>query len=233
MPSSFGGYGGMRDNTGSMARGGSTGDIIPKGYRKGQLQQFTPEQMQLFQQLFGHVGPDSYLSRLAGGDQSLFDEMEAPAHRDFQGALGQLASRFSGMGTGGRHGSGFQNTATAAASNFAQDLQANRQNLQRQAINDLMGLSNQLLGQRPYDQFLVEKQQKPNYWAQIAGKFAGAIPGAVAGSLSGGASGATQGIDAGLSLFGGGRGNISNSGNGITYQKSGNNLSRRYTGVGY
>lgn len=210
MPSSLGGFSGMRDNTGSMARGGSTGDIIPKGYRKGQLQQFTPEQMKLYQQMFGHLGPDSYLSRLASGDQSLFEEMEAPAHRDFLSGLGQIASRFSGMGTGGRHGSGFKNTATAAYSNFAQDLQANRQNLTRQAINDLMGLSNQLLGQRPYDQFLVEKQQKPNYWGQVVGKLGGAIPGAVAGYLSGGGSGAMQGVDAGLSLFGGGGGSNNN-----------------------
>lgn len=219
MPSSLGGFSGMRDNTGSMARGGSTGDVIPKGYRKGQLQQFTPEQMQLFQQMFGHLGPDSYLSQLASGDQSFFDEMEAPAHRNFQGALGQLASRFSGMGTGGRHGSGFQNTATAAASNFAQDLQSNRQSLQRQAINDLMGLSSQLLGQRPYDQFLVEKQQKPNYWGEIGGKLAGAIPGAISGYLTGGGSGALQGFNSGMSLLGSGGGG---------QPRVGNNISGRY-----
>lgn len=218
MPSSLGGFTGMRDNTGSMARGRSTGDIIPKGYRKGQLQQFTPEQMDLFQQMFGHLGPESYLSRLASGDQSFFDEMEAPAHRDFLGGLGQLASRFSGMGTGGRHGSGFRNTATAAVSNFAQDLQANRQNLQRQALNDLMGLSGQLLSQRPYDQFLVEKQEKPNYWGSIGGKLAGAIPGAAVGFLTGGLPGAAIG---GLSGF-------MNSGGGGSQQKVGNNVSGRY-----
>ena len=31
------------------------GDIIPKGYRGGQVQNYTPEQMKLFQQTFGLV----------------------------------------------------------------------------------------------------------------------------------------------------------------------------------
>lgn len=217
MPSSMSGFSGMRDNTGSMSRGGSTGDVIPKGYRKGSLQNFTPEQMQLFQQMFGNVGEDSYLSKLARGDQSFFDEIEAPAHRQFQGQIGQLASRFSGMGTGGRHGSGFQNSATAAASNFAQDLQANRQTLQRQAINDLMGLSSQLLGQRPNDQFLVEKQQKTNPWGDIGGKLAGAIPGAAVGFLTGGPAGAAVGGVSGFMGSGGGG-----------QPKQGNNISGRY-----
>lgn len=135
------------------------GYIIPRGYERGQLGQFSPEQMQLFQQLFSHVGPDSFLSRLASGDQSQFEQLEAPAHRQFQGQLGQLASRFSGMGMGGRRSSGFQNTATAAASNFSQDLASRRLGLQQQAISELMGLGNQLLGQRPYEQFLTEKPQ--------------------------------------------------------------------------
>ena len=52
MSSSLSGFSGTRNNTGSFARNGTTGDVIPKGYRKGQLQQFTPEQMELFQQMF-------------------------------------------------------------------------------------------------------------------------------------------------------------------------------------
>ncbi len=189
MTPSFGSLGGMRPDKGTLKRGGSTGDMIPKGYRKGQIQQFTPEQMDLFSQLFGHLGPDSFLSQLAGGDESQFEQMEVPAHRMFQGQLGQLASRFSGMGSGGRHGSGFQNSATAAASNFSQDLASNRQNLQRQALNDLMGLSNTLLNQRPQEKFLSQKQQKPDFWGQLIGGLAGQVPGAIASYATGGFSG--------------------------------------------
>ena len=133
------------------------GNKIPKGYQQGQLQQFTPEMMQLFSRMFGHVGEGSYLDRLASGDESLFAEMEAPALRQFSGVQGNIASRFSGMGQGARHSSGFQNTMNSASSDFAQDLQSKRQGLQRQAIMDLSGLSNSLLNQRPYEQFLSKK----------------------------------------------------------------------------
>lgn len=179
---------GSRGPTGTITGASSSGknfrEKIPSGYKAGALQQFTPEQLELFQQLFSHVGPESFLSRLAGGDQSQFAEMEAPALRQFSELQGGLASRFSGMGGGGnqlglgaRKSSGFQNTMTSAASNFAQELQAQRQGLQRQALMDLMGISTNLLGQRPYDRFLVEKQQKQ-----------GGLGGAL-GALGGGALG--------------------------------------------
>lgn len=130
---------------------------VPSGYKKGFQQQFSPEQMDLFQQMFGQLGPQSYLNRLAGGDQSAFDESEAPALRQFQQLQGQLGSRFSGMGMGAQKSSGFQNSAGQLSSDFAQDLASKRMEYRRQAINDLMGFSNQLLGQRPYEQFLTEK----------------------------------------------------------------------------
>jgi len=58
-----------------------SGDKTPKGYKAGALQQYTPEQLQLFEQSMGGVGPESYLSRLSQGDEGLFNEMEAPAFR--------------------------------------------------------------------------------------------------------------------------------------------------------
>lgn len=148
--------------------GSSTGTMknkIPKGYEMGQYQKFTPEMMDLWKQMFGQLGPDSYLGRLAGGDQSMFEELEAPAMRQFQGIQGQLASRFSGAGMGGRRSSGFQSTTNQAASDFAQQLQSQRMGLRNQAIKDLMGMSNQLLGQNPYEQFMVKKE-KP-WWQQM------------------------------------------------------------------
>lgn len=193
--------------TGYNKRGGTGGDIIPKGYRKGRMQNFSPEQMQLFRDSFQHLGPDSYLSRLAGGDEDIMNEIEAPAMRQFNEMQGGLASRFSGMGSGGRRSSGFQNSATAATSNFAQDLQSKRQQLRQQAIKDLMGMSNELLGQRPYDNFMVEKPQKQNFWGQIGGALAGAIPGAAASFFGGGFGGGrdnSSGFTAPVALQGGG-----------------------------
>jgi len=158
-------------------------NIIPKGYQRGQLAQFTPEQMDLFQSLFGQVGPGSYLSRLAGGDQDIFSQIEAPALQQFGALQGNLASRFSGMGgVGARRSSGFQNTASQASSDFAQQLQSQRQGLQRQALLDMLGISQSLLNQRPYEQFLTPKQ-KP-FWQELLSGLSGGISSG-AGALGG------------------------------------------------
>ena len=126
--------------TGAISKisAGRTGNKIPSNQRLGQIQNFDENQMNVYNQLFQHAGPDSYLSRLASGDQSYFDEMEAPAKRQFNELQGNLGSRFSfGQGKGSlgdRRSSGFQNETSSAASNFAQQLQANRQGLQRQHL---------------------------------------------------------------------------------------------------
>lgn len=162
----------MPNFTGAMgspygARTGKAGDFsIGKskgGHRPAQMQQFTPEQMQLFQQMFGQLGPDSFLGKLAGGDEEMFRQMEAPAWRQFQGVQGNIASRFSGAG--GRRSSGFQNTMSQAGSDFSQALQGQRMGLQNQAIKDLMGMSEQLLGQRPYENMLMKKDMP--WWKQL------------------------------------------------------------------
>lgn len=205
----------MQGSTGLRPSGGSSrgnasgqfrGDIVPKGHKVGQLQQFTPEQMQLFSQMFSHLGPDSYLSRLASGDQSQFEEMEAPAWRQFQEAQGQLGSRFSQVAPGSmgaRRGSGFKNSAGQLGSDFAMNLQSNRQNLQRQAIMDLMGLSEQLLGQRPYQRDLFEKPQSQSSALGGWGGALGALGGGTAGFFAGGPAGALMGANIGSRAFSG------------------------------
>lgn len=189
-------------------RGAIGGDIIQKGYRAGQLQQFSPEQMQLFQSLFSHASPDSFLSKLANGDQGAFEQMEAPAHRQFQGQLGQLASRFSGMGTGGRKSSGFQNSATASTSNFAQDLQSRRHDLQRQALMDLGNFSNMLLNNKPFERTINPRSKKTTFWDEIGTEFGTSLAGSLGNTLGGGifnGGGGGGGRSSGLSsMFGGG-----------------------------
>jgi len=176
---------------------GRTGSKVPSGYRQFQIQKFTPEQIQQFQQLFSQVSPDSYLGKLAGGDQSAFAEMEAPAMRQFSALQGNIASKFSGMGQGARRSSGFQNTMNQAASDFAQDLQSKRMQTRMDAMKELMTFSQMLLGQEPYETGLVQKQQKPSGWNAFADGVGGAIPGAITGFLSGGPPGALAGAATG------------------------------------
>lgn len=185
--------------TGYAGPGGA--DKTPSGYKTGQIQKYTPEQMDLFKQLFSHVGQDSFTSKLAGGDEETFNQMEAPALKQFSGLQGQMASRFSGMGMGGRRSSGFQNKSNQAASDFAGQLQSNRASMQQQAIKDLMGMSSNLLNQNPYDQYLVPKQQKQGMdW----GGLAGAAGGGALGFLAGGPAGALQGAGMGYKAGSGG-----------------------------
>ncbi len=177
---------------------------IPSGYKKASIQNYTPQQLKQHEQLFRDVAPDSYLSKLAGGDQSMFAEIEAPALRQFTGLQGNIASRFSGMGgLGARKSSGFQNEMTGAASDFAQQLQANRQGLQRQAISDLHSLSNQLLSQNPFTNTLVQKQQDQGFnWGGLAGGAIGGIGGFFAGGPAGAFAGGKAGYDIGSGFSG-------------------------------
>jgi|TARA_R110000822_G_scaffold125342_14_gene260059 hypothetical protein len=195
-------YGLTQSSTGMNPTTANTGmmkEKIPSGYKKGAMNNFTPEQMNLFQQMFGQVGPESYLSKLAGGDQETFDQMEAPALRQFSGIQGNLASRFSGMGgLGARRSSGFQNTMNSAASNFAQELQANRQNLMGNARKELFDMSNSLLSQRPQENFMIKKQNQEPFWKQMLG-----IVSPVGGDIASGGTQNTQNFFNALKLMGG------------------------------
>ncbi len=182
----------------------NTSDVVPQGFHRAQLSQYTPEQMQLFKQMFGAVDPESYLGKVAGGDESYFDEMEAPAWRQFQEAQGQLGSRYAQMAPGAmsaKNGSGFQNAAGQLGSDFAMNLASRRRDLQRQAIMDLQGLSTNLLGQRPVDRTLVEKGQgkEKTGWGSAIGSLGGAALGAF---VSKSPAGAAVGSQVGGSLGG-------------------------------
>lgn len=197
--SSLTGQTGVRGNTG--LQGNPTGTFKekrPHGYQKFSMQNFTPQQMQLYQRWIDMFGPDSQLAQLAGGDQSQFEQLEAPALRQFAGLQGNLGSRFAGMGDlGSIESSGFQNTANAEASNFAQQLQANRLGLTRQAQQDLAQMYNLLLGQRPYEQGYVKKDRSGSGGV---GSIVGAGVGGVGGFLAGGPTGALTGAGLGYNV---------------------------------
>ena len=153
-----------------------------------QLSNYDDLQKQRYSEMGASIGQDSYYAKLARGDQSAFQEMEAPAMRQFQAMQGQTASRFSGGLGGGsgamsaRRGSGFQNTMNQQTSDFAQQLQANRLGLRNQAIQSLHGMTNDFLGHRPFQ--WVEKQRKPK--RDWLGAGMGLINSAVGGFAGGG-----------------------------------------------
>jgi hypothetical protein len=123
------------------------------------------------------------LSQLAGGgNEELWNKLEAPALRQFGQLQGNIASRFSGMGSGARRSSGFAQSQNSAATDLAERLQGNRMGLQQQAIQDLLGLGKTLLGTQTQENMLAPKQK--SFWEELLPSLLGGI--AQGGTQAGG-----------------------------------------------
>lgn len=164
--------------------GGGSGNNQPKnkisGYNTAQLPNFTPEMMNLFQSLLGNIGGgaqqgSNFLSKLASGDEETFAGMEAPAMRNFEKFLGQAGTRFSDLGA--QDSSYFENAVSGAGADLSQNLQSQRNVMQQQAIQSLLGNAQSLLGQKPYQNFMLPKQQDQGFdWSGLAQSTVGIIP---------------------------------------------------------
>ena len=162
-------------------------------YNTQQVPNFSPKQMKLFRQLLGGVNQGGglqsglgRLNRLAGGSQEEMAAQEAPAYADFQKSLGQIGSRFAGFGAQGS--SAFQNATSGAAQSLAENLQQQRMGIQDSALERLLGLSSNLLGQRPYDT-LYDKQDEGFDWGGLLGALGGGIASSFGGPFLGGLGG--------------------------------------------
>lgn len=144
----------------------STGITSPRsnisGYNLRQLPNMSPQQRQLFESLLGQLGGGQglghgvdYMSKLAGGDEEAFGQLEAPAYASFQKSLGDIGSRFAGAGALGS--SAFQNATSGAASDLARNLGAQRHGIQSDALDRLLGLSDRLLGKQTHENLLEKK----------------------------------------------------------------------------
>lgn len=149
------------------------------GYDMINTQNKNPQQMAWANQVQQALGPGTVsalqgLSGIASGDQSYFDQLEAPAMRQFGQLQSQIASRFSGMGTNGaRHSSGFQNAQTGAATDFAERLQAQRLGLQQNAWQQLLGMGQHLYDSDTFDSHFLPK--KKSFWEELFGSLSGGI----------------------------------------------------------
>lgn len=201
-----GGIGSPRGAAGGNVRGRAAGDKFgsqvqgPEGYNVRAFQQFTPEGLDLLQSLFSHAEPGGYLSKLASGDQSAFGDIEAPMWQDFESALGLGAQRFMNPSHQARQSlkgsGGFQRGLGQASSDFAMKLASNRQNLQRQALQDLFGISESLFKQKPFQYEYTEKPDRQSFIQRLLQRGL-PIAGAAAGGAFGGPAGAQLGMNVG------------------------------------
>lgn len=174
----------MNYNSMAMQGMGPSGSTQPKqkisGYTTAQMPNFTPEMMNLFQSLLGSIGGGTnsgidYLSKIAGGDEEAFGGMEQNAMNQFQKFLGQAGTRFSDLGA--QDSSYFENAVSGAGADLTQNLQAQKAQMRQNAIDSLLGNSQKLLGQQPYQNFLAPKQQKQGFdWGGLAQSAVGTIP---------------------------------------------------------
>lgn len=174
------------------------------GYNQIQFPRLSSEQQQLFSQVMGGASPGitaglGNLSQLAaGGSPEYWKQLEAPAMRQFGELQGDIASRFSGAGTGARRSSGFQNTMGGASADLAERLQSQRLGLQQNAISQLMGLYGNLMGTEMYDTYLTPEKKKLSKWRQLLGA---GLP--IGGGILGGLLGGPMGAGLGSTLGGG------------------------------
>lgn len=161
---------------------------LPTGYNLKQTPTMAPggRQEQLYDLLSNVVkgggGGFGMLQQLAAGKTPGFEQMEKPLLSKFQQQiLPSIAQRYAGAGVG--KSSGFQNTAAGAATNLAESLAGQRQQIQQNALQSLMGLSQQLLGV-PTDQVYGEKEQSP-FLADLLGGIGGIVGGKFLGNLGG------------------------------------------------
>ncbi len=169
---------------------GNAAGLKGTGYKQINMPTMNANQQQLTQMLHGLLGGSSgglaqglqQSGRMAAGDQSQFEQMEAPAMRQFNELLGGLGSRFSGMGSGARNSSGFQNTMGEAGASLAEKLSSKRMDYQQQALAQLLGLSESLLGRSTFNSALIPK--KKSFFSELMGGMSGGL-GSGLGSLFG------------------------------------------------
>jgi hypothetical protein len=146
----------------SSPSGYAAGNQAISGYKTQQLPTMTPQMQQLFQSLLGGAGGGanaglSHLSGLASGNQSSFEEQEAPAYAAFNKTLGQVGSKYSFYNA--QDSSAFQNALAGEGGKLAQNLQGQRSDIRNNAIKDLLGFSNQLLGKNPFENVLQKEDE--------------------------------------------------------------------------
>jgi hypothetical protein len=175
------------------------------GYKQFQEPVMGPAQLSLLENMIaklsgGIEGSADYLTKLASGDESMFQQLEKPAYTSFEKLLGQIGTRFSGLGA--RDSSYFENAVSGAGAEMAERLQSQRLGLRNQAIESLLNQSNSLLNQRPYQShFFPKGESNKTDWGKLVGMLVGGAGGAAIGGPTGAFGGAQMGANIGSGLF--------------------------------
>lgn len=141
------------------------GNSIPKGTQFGRINEQTPEQEQIFKYLQTLISPDSQQAKLAQGDPETYNKLEQNDWNDFSDYESSLYNNL--YSSGSTKGSAYNNAGSSARQKFASQLSANRQNLQQNALKGLFSMGKDLLGHKPYDQFLTKTDEEKKTWEKV------------------------------------------------------------------
>ena len=188
-------FGGASDFlTGSPAEYEQVSNLTP-GQMRNQMQLQKAARRRGAGGAFGKSA-DFYRDILRDRPESL-ESLFAPELRQFnEDIIPQLAEQFAGMGAGGISSSGFQNSATRAATDLSERLAQMRQNLRFQAAQGLSGIGAQAL--QPHAQYTQTQPGSEGFLSSVAPGVGSGI-----GMAFGGPIGSAFGNMAG-SLFKGG-----------------------------
>lgn len=129
------------------------------GYNVSQLGLLDPQQQQIFQSLAGSLGGGlgpllGMLQEQAMGRGQAFEPGEQAATKFFREQVTpRIAEQQTAMG--GARTSGMLNRLQEAGTGLAEQLAMNRQQLQQQAMQNLLGLSQNILGTKTQQQFFT------------------------------------------------------------------------------
>jgi hypothetical protein len=145
--------------TGGITTKKGRGFLFGEDDKLKQLENLSPEQQQILQQLLGNVqgmgGQGAYgqatnlLQQYLDPQSDIYKNFEAPYRQEFeQQTVPMLAERFAGQGAqgGALSSSGFGQALGAAGSNLQTNLAQMKSGLQRQSISDILGQYNTMAG---------------------------------------------------------------------------------------
>lgn len=160
-------------------------------YQQLQVSTKDPRAMELYGQISQALSPHlggavQGLGQLAaGGTPEQWQQLEAPALRQYQQLVGGIGARYSGLGMGAQKSSAFQNELSGSAADLAERLQGQRMGLQQNALNQLLSLYQSLIGADTFENAFLPKK-KP-FWQELIGSLAPGV--GAAGSQFGGMAG--------------------------------------------
>lgn len=156
-----------------------SGFVLPKGYSASVIPKYNDQQQDFLKNLLSKLGASSMgaadqLGSMASGQGGAFDNMENQAMNFFNNKLApSINQQYAHQGMLGS--SAFQGALSQAGQGVTEDMYNQRQNLQQQAIRDLLGLSERLgtTQMSEYGVFAKPKKDKFNFGtlASLIGKF--------------------------------------------------------------